>query len=110
MDYCWYDGKGGGDLSGVTGDHDLFHDNIWCLDADETAEVMSKIKVPWIAYKVLAGGAISPSSGFKFAFENGAEFIAVGMADFEIEEDAKILQGLFERGIKRDRPWYSGMP
>lgn len=104
-DFCWYDGKGGNSLSGHTGDHDRFHDNIWCLDADKTIEVMNKIDVPWVAFKVLAAGAIGPSSGFKFAFHNGADFVAVGMPDFYVRPNAQVIKGLFAREIKRQRPW-----
>ena len=104
-DYCWYDGKGGNSLSGHTGDHDRFHDNIWCLDADKTIEVMNEIDVPWIAFKVLAAGAIGPSSGFKFAFHNGADFVAVGMPDFYVRQNAQVTKGLFAREIKRQRRW-----
>jgi len=106
-DFCWYDNQGGNSISGLTGDHNRFHDNIWCLDAEKTIEVMQKVKVPWIAFKVLAGGAISPTSGFKYAFQNGADFIAVGMTDFQIEKNMKIIKSLFARDIKRDRPWIS---
>ena len=38
---------------------------------------------PWIAYKVLAAGAIHPADGFKYAFQNGADFACVGMLDFK---------------------------
>jgi len=103
--FCWYDGKGGNSYSGKTGDHNRFHDNIWCLDSAKTIEVMKKVKVPWIAFKVLAAGAISPTSGFKFAFHNGADFVAVGMCDFHIKQNVQILKGQFARGIKRERPW-----
>jgi len=103
--FCWYDGKGGNSYSGKTGDHNRFHDNIWCLDAEKTSEVMKKVKVPWIAFKVLAAGAISPTSGFKFALENGADFMAVGMCDFHIKTNVQILKGLFARGVERERPW-----
>ena len=106
-DFCWYDDKGGNSYTGNTGDHDRFHDNMWCLDSEKTIEVMQKIKVPWIAFKVLAAGAISPASGFKYAFQNGADFIAVGMTDFQVEENVKVLKSLFAREIKRERPWYS---
>ncbi len=104
-DFCWYDMKGGNSLTGHTGDHQRFHDNIWCLDADKTIEVMNKIDVPWIAFKVLAAGAIGPSSGFKFAFHNGADFVAVGMPDFYVKQNAQITKSLFAREIKRQRPW-----
>jgi len=104
-DFCWYDGKGGNSYSGKTGIPGQFHDNIWCLDAEKTIEVMAKVKVPWIAFKVLAAGAISPTSGFKFALQNGADFMAVGMCDFHIKGNVKVLKSLFARGIKRNRPW-----
>lgn len=103
--FCWYDSKGGNSYTGKTGDHNRFHDNIWCLDSAKTIEVMKKVKVPWIAFKVLAAGAIGPTSGFKFAFHNGADFVAVGMCDFHIKQNVQILKGQFARGIKRERPW-----
>jgi len=104
-EYCWYDMKGGNSYSGRTGDKDRFHDNIWCLDADKTIEVMNKIDVPWIAFKVLAAGAISPSSGFKFAFHNGADFVAVGMPDFYVRKNVEIIKSLFATKIERKRTW-----
>jgi hypothetical protein len=103
-DFCWY-ANGGNSYSGKTGRHDQFHDNIWCLDAEKTVEVMNKVNVPWIAFKVLAAGAISPTSGFKFAFQGGADFVAVGMCDFHVKDNVQVLRGLFARGIKRERPW-----
>jgi len=85
--------------------HPKEHDNVWCKKADETIEFMKKVEAPWIAFKVLAAGAISPTSGFKYALQNGADFMCVGMFDFQVAQDAKILKGLFARGIKRQRPW-----
>jgi len=68
---------------------------------------MEKVDKPWIAFKVLAAGAIHPREGFKFAFENGADFICVGMFDFQIREDVaitkRLLSELSTRG--RARPW-----
>ena len=80
-------------------------DNIWCKQPDETAAFMKDVKTPWIAFKVLAAGALSPTSGFKYALQGGADFMCVGMFDFQIADDVKILKGLFARGIKRSRPW-----
>ncbi len=85
-------------------DHDEFHDNIFCLDAEGTAEYMLEKAQPWIAFKVLAAGAIEPRSGFKYAFENGADFIAVGMFDFEVQEDIAALRQVLT-GLNRERPW-----
>jgi hypothetical protein len=62
-------------------DHNEFHDNIFCLFPDASIEFMKKKNIPWIAFKVLARGAIHPINGFNFAFENGADFICVGMFD-----------------------------
>ncbi|GAG43287.1 unnamed protein product, partial [marine sediment metagenome] len=49
-----------------------YRDNIWCTNPKETAEFMRTVEKPWIAFKVLAAGAIHPKHGFRFAFENGA--------------------------------------
>ena len=81
------------------------HDNIWCRKPEETIAFMKDVKAPWIAYKTLAAGAISPSVGFKYALLNGADFLCVGMFDFQVETDVRILNGIFIRGIKRQRPW-----
>ena len=66
---------------------------------------MKSIKMPWMAFKVLAAGAIHPRDGFRYAFENGADFIHVGMFDFQIREDAIITRDILSAKIDRDRPW-----
>ena len=71
-------------------DHNQFHDNMFDLFPEKTIEFMGTVKKPWIAFKVLAGGAIPPPDGFKFAFENGADLICVGMFDFQIIVDVNI--------------------
>jgi hypothetical protein len=85
-------------------DHNEFHDNIFCIDPEPTAEYMLDKKVPWIAFKVLAGGAIPPKSGFKYAFENGADFLAVGMFDFNVAEDVRAACEVLQ-ALNRDRAW-----
>jgi len=80
-------------------------DNYWCMDPKETIAYMSELRRPWIAYKVLAAGAIPPRAGFQHAFANGADFVAVGMFDFQIAEDASILPGIVQAAQNRDREW-----
>jgi hypothetical protein len=82
-------------------------DNYWDIDPDRTVGFMSEVEKPWIAFKVLAAGAIPPKSGFRYAFENGADCICVGMFDFQVEENAALVCSLLkESGIQnRPRAW-----
>ena len=78
----------------------------WCKNPVETAEFMKGVKKPWIAFKVMAAGAIPPGSAFRYSFKNGADFILAGMFDFEIADDVRIACRTFAAAAKRDRPWY----
>lgn len=78
----------------------------WCKNPQETIEVMKNVKKPWIAFKVMAAGAIPPRSAFTYCYQNGADFILAGMYDFEIAEDVRIARDAFGKAAKRDRPWY----
>lgn len=80
-------------------------DNYWCMDPKETIGYMAELKRPWIAYKVLAAGAITPRAGFKHAFENGADFINVGMFDFQIAEDVAVVNEILKKCDGRERDW-----
>jgi hypothetical protein len=87
-------------------DHNRFHDNMWDLFPEKTIEFMGQLRKPWVAFKVLAGGAIHPRDGFQFAFDKGADFICVGMFDFQIVEDVNIaLESLSKTASARVRPW-----
>ena len=96
-DFCWYDG--------YLDEHDEFHDNMWCLNPGETIEFMKKVEKPWVAFKTLAAGAIHPKEGFKYAFENGADFVCAGMFDFQVAENAIIARGMLSGDLKRERVW-----
>jgi hypothetical protein len=86
-------------------DHNEFHDNIFCIDPDETAAYMKGKPQPWIAFKVLAAGAIPPASAFKYAFENGVDFVTAGMFDFEVLEDVETARKALAGAKERARPW-----
>ena len=88
-------------------DHNMAHDNIWCMSDKLTADFFKENHTPWIAYKVLAAGAIKPEDGLRYAFENGADFACVGMFDFQVIENANITYNIFNSDIKRDRKWYA---
>ena len=79
-------------------------DNNFCNKTEETVAYMSTLEEPWIAFKTLAAGALKPEHGFKFAFDNGADFICVGMYDFQIVEDVNIALDILGN-VNRTRPW-----
>ena len=81
------------------------YDNIWSIAPEKDIEFMRTMPRPWIAFKVLAAGAIHPRDGFKFAFDNGADFICVGMFDYQVRENAIIAKDVVSRVQNRQRPW-----
>ena len=87
-------------------DHNRFHNNMFCLFPEKTVEFVNKAKVPVMGYKVLAAGAIEPKDGFKWAFDNGADFICVGMFDFQIVKDVNICLDVLNGKSDRKREWY----
>lgn len=81
------------------------HDNVYCRKPEETIEFMRNLPQPWIAFKTLAAGAIRPEDGFRYAFENGADFICVGMYDFQLVDDTNIALSVLNGDLNRQRPW-----
>lgn len=93
-DFMWMTGEGG------------YFDNMWCIDADETIAFMKGLSKPWIAFKVLAAGAYLPRDGFEYAIKNGADFIAVGMFDFQIKDNCDTLRRVLSGNATRNRKWF----
>ena len=86
-------------------DHDANNDNMWCNNPEETAAFMETVDKPWVAFKVMAAGAIAPRMAFPNAYRNGADFIIAGMFDFQVENDVKIAIESLQRVGSRKRPW-----
>jgi NAD(P)H-dependent flavin oxidoreductase YrpB (nitropropane dioxygenase family) len=66
---------------------------------------MGTLHEPWIAFKVLAAGAIIPEEGLKYAYSNGADFVCMGMYDFQMVEDVNIALNALSHAKERERPW-----
>ncbi len=90
------------------------HDNSWCTNAGAVIDVFAKVTKPWIAFKILAAGAIQPRAAFPHAFNGGADFLLVGMFDWQVEDNVKLFRRVFSvasgSSSKRTRPWYGGNP
>jgi uncharacterized membrane protein YphA (DoxX/SURF4 family) len=82
-----------------------WHDNMFCYDPEETIALIKSLPQPVIAFKVMAAGAIMPAEGFRYAFENGADFVCAGIYDFQMVEDVNIACNVLNSDLKRDRPW-----
>jgi hypothetical protein len=84
---------------------DLNFDSRWCADAEALAAMMRTVEKPWIAFKVMAAGAIPPQNAFKYAFDSGADFVLAGMFDYEVAEDVAIAKNVLAGVKSRPRPW-----
>jgi len=84
-------------------------DNIWCVNPEETIAYMEQLEQPWVAFKTLAAGAIHPKVGFPYALKNGADFLCVGMYDFQVVKNANLFLEVWDQVQKnpdcRKRPW-----
>ena len=83
----------------------LDYDSNWCANPEQTIEFMKGVAKPWIAFKVLAAGAIPPQDGFRYALANGADFILAGMYDFELVQNVRIATETLGGVGPRRRPW-----
>ena len=76
-------------------------------EPSEVFEFMKSRPEPWIAFKVLGAGITHPKEGFPFAYNGGADFICVGMYDYQMVEDINIVNEYFANGLPtRTREWH----
>lgn len=84
-----------------------WYDNCWCRDPEALAAWFEKRNEPWIAFKTMAAGAVPPEQALPFAFEHGADYVCMGMMDFQIVDDVNIATAAFDRGFpNRRRAWH----
>jgi hypothetical protein len=83
------------------------YDCMWEQWPEKSIKVMQDVKTPWIGFKVLAAGAVHPKEGFRFAFENGADFVCAGMFDWQVRDNAAIAKDILSnKSIQnRNRKW-----
>jgi hypothetical protein len=74
-------------------------------DPSEIAAFMKTVKKPWIAFKVLGAGRMKPREGFDLAFKLGADFVNVGMYDFQVQEDVSLIREIVASHAQRERTW-----
>ena len=80
-------------------------DNRYCDDPEGTITFFESRKEPFIAFKVLAAGAIPPEDGIKYGLENGGDFVCLGMFDFNMIQDVNIFNETLANLNHRKRPW-----
>lgn len=71
----------------------------------EIAAFMNTVKKPWVAFKVLGAGRVKPRDGFDLAFKLGADFVNVGMYDFQVAEDVALVREIVRAQAQRQRAW-----
>ncbi|MEZ5071600.1 MAG: hypothetical protein R2751_11685 [Bacteroidales bacterium] len=59
-----------------------------------------------MGFKVPSRRSHRAEDGFRWAFRNGADFICVGMFDFQIVDDVNTTLDVLGTLEGRTRPWY----
>ena len=85
--------------------HEKLPDPIYCPDPQEAIDFMNGRPEPWLAFKVLAAGRIRPEEGLRYAFSNGADFVCLGMYDFQVVENANTICNILSSDLQRTRNW-----
>jgi hypothetical protein len=69
---------------------------------------MKTIRKPWLAFKVLGAGRMKPAEGLDLAFRSGADFVNLGMYDFQVKDDIALVRHTVAANAQRERPWIAG--
>lgn len=93
-------------MGGCSPDHNKYHDNMFCAFPEKDVAFIERTKLPVMAFKVLAAGAIDPRDGFNWALQNGADFLCVGMFDFQVVHDVNTTIDVLANLKDRKREWY----
>ena len=80
-------------------------DNIWCAQPEETIAFMNALEEALDRLQGAGGGRLQAERWLPLRFEDGADFICVGMFDFQIVEDVNIAIDVLNGGLQRQRPW-----
>ena len=80
------------------------YDNAWCHNAEEVIEFMKTVKKPWIAFKVMAAGAIPPREAFPYAVQQRGRLRLGGHVRLPDRRGRANRQGSPGQG-ERARPW-----
>ena len=77
-------------------------------EPDQIESFMKTVRQPWIGFKVLGAGREKQlQEGLSHAFQRGADFITVGMFDWQVRDDTALVQEILAKDIQRQRPWRS---
>jgi hypothetical protein len=88
--------------------HSEWYDNIYCFNPDETDAFMKTLPQPWIAFKVLAAGALKPQDAFNLCFSERSDFICVGMYDFQMVDNVNTaLKALDSAKKEKGHGWHN---
>ena len=56
-------------------------------------------------FSVLNSARTLEKEGFELAFRMGADFLNIGMFDFQVAQDAAMVKQILSGGLERERPW-----
>ena len=80
-------------------------DNYWDLDPRKPSPSCRKCRSHGSPSRSSPPAPSGLSPGFKYAFENGADFICVGMFDFQVEQNVALVRNLLPQMQNRERAW-----